>query len=598
MFDFLSTERWAGVVQGYHSTPFATLSRGGVDPHVADDLGLVIQLGYYPTDVRGGTVADATDPTLASNPDLMEGLQVLANSLPDYHRAEMYYEATNPEFFASIRLRRALERTGVTFRFNMAKTPVDVMADRLEINAIEVKDDDEADQILQQIWEYNMMELESTNIHRRAGEFGDAYLMVWPTTVDDEEDTSGIAQGEAVAEDTLDYQSVDMFYNSAKTTRLVYDAENPLKKKFAIKKWTLPSQLGMKAKPPTRVNIYYPDRIEKYITTPNSKGNNRRDWIEFHEPEEPEWPTPNPFGEIPVFHFRTGTPYGDPEHRAGYGPQDAINKLIITHAATIDYYGFPQRYLLADSTHGSDELADFDTSDDINRFEDTGHDSTLRAGPGEVWWLNGVRQAGQFNPPDPAVFLAPLEVYIRMMAQVTSTPLHYFDPQTYSRLPPSGESIRAAEVPLLKKVRRRQITYGNGWTQAMQFALKIATWDDDSETGRITDSNITIRWTPGATIDDLTGWQMMALKQAQGVPPRQTLLEAGYEEEQVDAWLPYAGDDLNQRVELLTKVATAAQALGTAANLGALDPATVQTIIMGMLNLPEEKSTQFDEGTS
>lgn len=44
------------------------------------------------------------------------------------------------------------------------------------------------------------------------------------------------------------------------------------------------------------------------------------------------------------------------------------------------------------------------------------------------------------------MFLAPLEVYIRMMAQVTNTPLHYFDPQTYTRLPPSGESIRAAEV--------------------------------------------------------------------------------------------------------------------------------------------------------
>lgn len=543
-------------------------------------------------------MADPTKVTLATNPDLMEGLQVLANSLPDYHRAEMYYEATNPEFFASIRLRRALERTGITFRFNMAKTPVDVMADRLEINAIQVADDDQADQILQRIWERNLMELESTNIHRRAGEFGDAYMIVWPSPDVDEEDMSGAMQTEAAAEDDLDYQAIDMFYNSPKTTRVVYDIENPTRKKYAIKKWTLPAQLGMKAKPPTRVNLYYPDRIEKYITTPNSKGNNRRDWIQFQDDDDEEWPTVNPFGEIPVFHFRTGTPYGDPEHRAAYGPQDAINKLIITHAATIDYYGFPQRYLLANPDKGSDELADFDTSDDINRFEDTGHDSTLRAGPGEVWWLNGVRQAGQFEPPNPEVFLGPLEVYIRMMAQVTSTPLHYFDPQTYSRLPPSGESIRAAEVPLLKKVRRRQVTYGRGWTESMRFALKIATWDDEAETGRIQEPSIVIRWTPGATIDDLVGWQMMKLKQDLGVPPRQTLLEAGYEDEQVDAWLPYAGDDLNQRVELLGKVATAAQALATAANLGALDPAQVQQIITGMLNLPEETSTQFDEGTA
>lgn len=542
-------------------------------------------------------MADPTAVTMAANPDLMQGLQVLANSLPDYHRAEMYYEATNPEFFASIRLRRALERTGVTFRFNLAKTPVDVMADRLEINAVQVPGDDQADQILQKIWERNMLDLESTNIHRRAGEFGDAYMIVWPSE-DQPQDISARTEQEMQDEQDLDFQQIDVFYNSPKTTRVVYDTENPLRKKYAIKKWTMPAQLGVKSKPPTRVNLYYSDRIEKYVTTPNSKGNQRRDWIQFKDPDDDEWPVVNPFGEIPVFHFRTGTPYGDPEHRAAYGPQDTINKLIITHAATMDYYGFPQRYLLSDNQRGSDELADFDTSDDINRFEDTGHDSTLRSGPGEVWWLNGVKQAGQFNPPDPAVFLSPLDTYIRMMAQVTSTPLHYFDPQTYTRLPPSGESIRAAEVPLLKRVRRRQITYGRGWQELMKFALKIATWEDETGSGRVVNPEIVIRWTPGATIDDLVGWQMMKLKQDMGVPPRQTLLEAGYEDQQVDNWLPYAGDDLNQRVELLTKVATAAQALGTAANLGVLDPAQVQQIILNMLNLPEEKSTEFDEGTA
>lgn len=536
-------------------------------------------------------------PTLAGNPDLMEGLQALANSLPDYHRAEMYYEATNPEFFASIRLRRALERTGITFRFNLAKTPVDVMSDRLEINAVTVQDDDEADQILQKIWERNLMDLESTNIHRRAGEFGDAYLIVWPS---DEvaEDNPDMRPEDLDDEDQLDFQQVDIFYNSPKTTRIVYDTENPLRKKYAIKKWTMPAQLGIKAKPPTRVNLYYPDRIEKYVTTPNSKGNNRRDWIQFQDEGDEGWPVANPFGEIPVFHFRTGMPYGDPEHRPAYGPQDAINKLIITHAATIDYYGFPQRYLLSDAQHGSDELADFDTEDDINRFEDTGHDSTLRAGPGEVWWLNGVRQAGQFNPPDPAVFLQPLEVYIRMMAQVTNTPLHYFDPQTYTRLPPSGESIRAAEVPLLKRVRRRQLLYGRGWTQVMAFALKVATWDDDAGAGRIVQPATVIRWTPGATIDDTAGWQMMQLKKNIGVPPRQILLETGYEETQVDSWLPYQGDDLQQRVQILQQVATAAQALGTAANLGVLDPEQVNKIITDILKLPEEQSTEFDEGTA
>lgn len=540
-------------------------------------------------DTAGGDVRDAVQ--LASNPDLMEGLQALSNGLPDYHRAEMYYEATNPEFFASIRLRRALERTGTTFRFNMAKTPVDVMADRLEINSVSVVGNDEADAALQRIWQYNQMVLESTNIHRRAGEFGDAYVIVWPSAQPENEDGPG---NDGQQDDGL--TPVDIYYNSAKTTRIVYDLENPRYKKFAIKKWTTPAQLGMKAKPPTRVNLYYPDRIEKYISTPNSKGNQRRDWVQYRDEDDESWPVPNPFGEIPVFHYRTGTPYGDPEHRAAYGPQDAINKLIITHAATIDYHGFPQRYLLSEAGNSSDELADFDTSDDINRFEDTGHDSTLRAGPGEVWWLNGVKQAGQFNPPDPQVFLAPLDVYIRMMAQVTSTPLHYFDPQTYTRLPPSGESIRAAEVPLLKKVRRRQISYGATHQDMLRFALKCATWDGES--GAYDDAEIMVRWTPAATIDDAAGWQMILVKQQAGVPPRQTLIEAGYEEEQVDSWLPYGGDDLDHRVDLLVKIGTAAQSLGTAAGFGVLDAPQINALISKMLSLPEESTTEFDEGTA
>lgn len=132
----------------------------------------------------------------------------------------------------------------------------------------------------------------------------------------------------------------------------------------------------------------------------------------------------------------------------------------------------------------------------------------------------------------------------------------------------------------------------------MAFALKVATWDDDAQAGRIVQPNTVIRWTPGATIDDLAGWQMINLKQQLGVPPRQTLLETGYEDDQVDAWLPYQGDDLEQRVKILTQVATAAQALGTAANLGALDPAQVNKIITDILKLPEEQSTEFDEGTS
>lgn len=539
----------------------------------------------------------------AANPDLMVGLQQLANSLPDYHRAEMYYECTMPEFFASIRLRRALERTGVSFRFNLASTPVDTMADRLEIASLTCADQ-HVDDVLQEIWAHNLMDLTAGSLHLRTGEFGDAYVIVWPSAADSDDDPE-------LANDTNDAEiqhsrkelatrrpdgaaddvntKVDIFYNSPKTTRIIYDAENPRVKRFAIKKWTEPGPLGTASKPRNRVNLYYRDRIEKYISAPNSKGNQLKDWLLYEDDGDEGWPIENPYGQIPVFHFRTDLPYGTPEHRAAYGPQDAINKLIITHTATIDYHGFPQRYVLSEAGNQSDELADFDADDDINRFEDTGHDSTLRSGPGEVWWLNGVKQAGQFTPPNPEIFLAPLDTYIRMMAQVTRTPLHYFDPQVYSRLAPSGESIRASEVPLLKKVRKRQISYGSTWLEVFDFALKVAGVDSDPD--------IALRWIPAATIDDAAGWSMIQAKQQAGVPVRQTLLEAGYDPDMVDSWL-VNGEGLEQRVDLLVKIAAAAQQLGTATGFGVLDAADVNKVIMTVLNLSDSSHEELTVGTA
>jgi len=50
----------------------------------------------------------------------------------------------------------------------------------------------------------------------------------------------------------------------------------------------------------------------------------------FYDPE-------NPLKKLPVFHFRNDPPYGQPEHKGFYGPQDAIDKLIISHVAGVDY---------------------------------------------------------------------------------------------------------------------------------------------------------------------------------------------------------------------------------------------------------------------
>jgi hypothetical protein len=439
--------------------------------------------------------------------DLMDGLAELEESREDYERAEEYYKNSMLELFVSPRLRRALLASEITFRVRLAKIPVDAVANRLEISSVTVPGNADATDMLERIWDENGMLLEAPNVHQKACMFGDCYLVVW---------------------DADEGETVDIMYNSPLVMRLVYDQENPHVKKFAIKEWVVESP-DETVKDYRRANLYYPDRIERYMTKGETKGDKETDWVAFEGEEEDEFSDDssvidNPYGQIPVFHFRNGAPYGTPEHEAAYGPQDAVNKLVVTHMATIDYQGFPQRYALAEPQITSEDAADFG-DDDTEADEGTGSLSTLKTGPGEVWWLNGIRGVGQFATADPDTFLKPLDRFVRLMASVTETPLHYFDPMGDS---PSGEALRAKEAPLIKRIINRRQSFAATWSDVFMFALDVVGMEAEK---------VDVRWTSPASLDDLDGWRTAQIKLELGVPAKQLLLEAGYTETQVREWL-------------------------------------------------------------
>lgn len=279
------------------------------------------------------------------------------------------------EFFASPRLRRAMMRSGIAFQFNFAKTPVDAVTERLQLAAVTCADKS-ADAVLRRVWLDDKLALQSRQIIRRACEYGDAYVMVWPNP-DDE-------------------SKVDIFYNSPHCARVFYDPENPLRKSHAIKRW----QSGRAQ----RADVLYPDRIEKWITKPGAKGDRAQDWMPYTDSDSDPWPYDNPYGEVPVLHFRNDQPYGYPEHKGFYGPQDAIHKLILSHMAGVDYQAFPQRYALMSADTDSSEAAD--AYEDIFTFADKGDKGTgatrpaggearsqFTADPGSVWFMKGMTRA-------------------------------------------------------------------------------------------------------------------------------------------------------------------------------------------------------------
>lgn len=489
--------------------------------------------------------------------DLMHALHEMAEHEPDYRAAVSYYEGTAPEFFASARLRRRLQAGSKHFRVNLAKTPVDVIVDSLSIASVSVIDNPSASTLLNQILTDNEMEEEIPNLLKRTCEYGDGYLIVWPG-------------------DDPDDPKVEMFFNDALTCRAIYDEEDPRLVRFVIKRFVTNDKR-------VRANLLYADRIEKYICSVGGNEKRWSDWSRYLDDDMDDdavegagaWPIPNPYGEVPVFHFRTDRPYGVPLHKDAYGPQDGVNKLIVTLMSTVDYSGYPQRYALTDAGVEDDEETDFNSNwlgDDAQATRHTTDTSTLKSGPGELWYMHGTKSVGQFSVADPKAFLDPLEVLVRLMAQTTTTPLHYFDP---SGDRPSGESLRVANKPKDDKVKHLHRGLGATMKKALAFALKVA---------GIENAVIDLQWDNPSKTDDSDGWATTSAKIAAGVPVRQALMEAGYGVEQLDEWrIPLLGSEADMTMEMRAKalldIGSAAQGLAAAVDSGVVDPVQIKALI-------------------
>lgn len=413
--------------------------------------------------------------------DIRLALDYILTKREGYNRAETYYEGTQPEIFLNQRWFKLFKNGQRDFRFNFSKTVVDAVLNRLEVDQVETNNAT-ADEYMSELLEQSDLKLDMNEIHRNTLIYGDAYAIVWP------DETGKLA--------------ID--YNSPLTTVIVYDQENPRKKLFAAKMW----QWATYDEKMIHLNLYYADRIEKYIGYGEIENIGTPNGANFVLTET----ITNPWGEIPVFHFRTHKPYGRPEHADAFGPQDAINKLINTHMLTVDYQGAPQRYALANGG-SSAEFNDF--SEDDTARENL---SALQNGPGELWYLQGVTAVGQFQAADPDTFTKPVIEFVNQMAAITSTPTHYFMRGQYI---PSGAALRVAEAPLTKKVLNRQLALESTWRDLFQFVLRVEGID----------ATVDIDWAPAETVDVVDQWDVAVRKKSVGMPLEQILLELGYDPE-------------------------------------------------------------------
>lgn len=404
-------------------------------------------------------------------------------------------------------------KVGEEFNCNLCGIVVDALAERLSITGFQAPD--EETDLLADWWRINRMDGLQGIVHLTAVRDGDAYVIVgWDR--------------EANAPDI----TAEMAYDGTEGVHVLYSDERKSVPEKAFKFWRI--EQGEGAGETRRLNVYYPNRIEKYIS------NERRADGDFlpYEDENGEWAYwwttdgtegGEPLG-LPVIHFRNsdqGYNYGQSELKNVVPLQNALNKAIIDLVAAADTTGFRIYWMLGDDPSG------------------------LNIGPGS--WIYSSRPAsgegsasvGYFPGEDLASLIALKDAFAMDVARVTRTPLSYFQ-VTQQR--PSAETLRQEEIGLVARAKSRQISFGNAWENAMTLARRLhnAFGGGNLDEEAILES----QWKDPETRNEKAHLESLELKSKLGVPAEQLWVEMGYDAVKIAEMKAMAGEELQNTSNL------------------------------------------------
>lgn len=490
--------------------------------------------------------------------DLTKAVTEIADNREEYVKADCMYRNKVEEIFASQhRIVGLLREASKHFRTNLAAACVDAVLNGLEITSVTVPNpnggtnQDLTDVFKAKVWDANELDIYLPAWLREVGKEGDAYLMVW--------------EGE-------DEATCEIHMRKPVGARMFYDPENQRKKLFFAYMWKEDSPKRI------RINLMYPDRVEKYVSMAKEPKSDK-DFQPFEEEGDGGWPVTHDYGEVAAFHGRTDVDHPAPFHYNAYGPQNQLNKVIATQMGSLDFVGFPQRARLIDNP--VDDDGDLWDQDDNESDGGTGiamtEDSKLVASPGSLWDLYNTKALMQLPAAEADNFLKPIDKAAQLMSAATGTPIRFFNGTQGQQ--PSGASLREDDARLTSRKKMFMLLAGATLRDAFTFAMrKVLGYTDCPE--------VVVNWKPAHQAELLDEWETIEVKQRAGVPRDVTLLEAGYTPDQVDEWresAPDPGDGLAARVDLLGRLAVAAEKLAAAAELGAIDMAAVQSLMSGFL---------------
>ena len=331
------------------------------------------------------------------------------------------------------------------FNLNHCDNIVQKLVDRLEVTAIKA-DTDAGSAWVQSLLDANRFDGLQLTVHDAACGDGDGFLMVG---FDEATDMPVFTQEPA--------------YDGVEGMILVYGADGRTPA-VAVKVWRENVAENNRLSERARVNVYYADRVEKYVT---SNGGALQQHV---DKEGDAWPYPwrdgsgQPLG-VPVIHFPNGGGlFGRSELTDAIPVQDAINRVMTSMVMSAELTAFQIRII-------------------------KGARAPAGISPGMFIELNipGAKQVGNTVTVDPA--LAPYLNAMGVEVLETADLAPYLDVQRYmidqmyeiTRTPraasadssASGESMKQREVDLIGKAKRCATAFGEKWEAAVRLAARL-----------------------------------------------------------------------------------------------------------------------------
>lgn len=429
------------------------------------------------------------------NTDIKQAIEQIKTLDRDREIFARYYDGNHLLSFATEKFKSAFGKTLSGMRDNLCPIVVDAPADRMEV--INFSGDEGSETVAEtawNIWQRELMELKSNDVHKEALKTGTGYVIVWG----------------------VDNQA--KFYVQNPLNCVVIKNEETDEPMYGAKMWKAKNDL-------IRLTLYYADRIEKYITAKKPDGIELK--AEHFIPLNAEGETasePNPYGVIPMFEFGT-----DPVLENAIPLQDALNKTFADRMVTQEFSAFRQRWAT-----GLEPPVDELTGIQKKLFD---------GGADRLWFTNAEKvQFGDFDasPLDP--FLKAADSDRLEMARVSGTPLHFFSINTSDAI--SGKALKALESRFTKKVSRLTLNFGATWAKVMKFALQIEGTQAN---------NLTVQWAPVETQDESELLDSQLKKQSLGIPQETLWEECGYSEEDVAKFKAEAEKKAKEEADRLAK---------------------------------------------